>query len=208
MVGASEAVVQGTYDANIEKIGLWIKKAKVPVFLRIGYEFDLPQSAYDPQAYQAAFRYIVDKFRALEVPNVAFVWHSQCSTNFTGSIMDWYPGDDYVDWVGVSIFQTNQIPRAMEIRALAKEHGKPFMIAESTPMGLALDFSRSDWFSKIFRLIDSEDVEAFCYINSNWEATPMFKGQNWGDARLQAMQPKIKELFLEKVAGERYQGAK
>ena len=27
------------------------------------------------------------------------------------------------------------------------------------------------------RLIDQDDVAAFCYINSNWETMPMFQGQ-------------------------------
>ena len=35
-----------------------------------------------------------------------FVWHSWAAPRQQGvSLEDFYPGDDYVDWVGVSVFQ-------------------------------------------------------------------------------------------------------
>ena len=37
---------------------------------------------------------------------VKFVWHSWAAPTSEGvELSDFYPGDDYVDWVGVSIFQ-------------------------------------------------------------------------------------------------------
>ena len=59
MVGSLDKVINGEYDNNIERIGRWIKKARVPIFLRIGYEFDLPSNYYDPPKYIQAYRYIV-----------------------------------------------------------------------------------------------------------------------------------------------------
>ena len=43
--------------------------------------------------------------RAEGVNNVAFVWHSYIFASYNGfPISAWYPGDEYVDWVGVSLF--------------------------------------------------------------------------------------------------------
>jgi len=101
MVDVLDAIIEGKYDNNIKKIGKWIKKANRPVYLRIGYEFDGPHNHYDPELYVKAYRYIVEKFRRSGVNNVAYVWHSYA--NYTKRpVMDWYPGDEYVDWVAVS----------------------------------------------------------------------------------------------------------
>ena len=56
-----------------------------------------------PRIIAAAFRHIVDVFRARGVPNVAFVWTMMAWTMNPSSgrnAMDYYPGDAYVDYVG------------------------------------------------------------------------------------------------------------
>jgi hypothetical protein len=77
-------------------------------YLRIGYEFDLPENHYDPSQYRKVFQKIVHLFRSNHINNVLFVWHS------TGSVIDadsvfrydeWFPGRDFIDMCGVSIFQ-------------------------------------------------------------------------------------------------------
>ena len=57
-----------------------------------------------------AFRYIVDACRrGLTSPTqnkVIFVWHSWASQRINNiKLIDFYPGDDYVDWIGISLFQ-------------------------------------------------------------------------------------------------------
>ena len=59
-------------------------------------------------------------------------------------ISSWYPGDDVVDWCGVSIFTQPyacqladkcQMPYAEDVAAFCKARQKPLMVAESTPFG-------------------------------------------------------------------------
>ena len=76
MVDALKDVYQGAYDDNIEIIADWFKTKNVPIYLRIGYEFDGPHNHYDPRDYIKAYRYLVDCFRRSGVTNVAYVWHS------------------------------------------------------------------------------------------------------------------------------------
>ncbi|MGF7184942.1 hypothetical protein GGQ84_001027 [Desulfitispora alkaliphila] len=78
-------------------------EADVPIFLRFASEMNGDWSAYsgDPDEFIKKWR-LVHRVMAEEAPNVAMVW-----TVFTfpqGNILDYYPGDDYVDWVGVNVY--------------------------------------------------------------------------------------------------------
>jgi hypothetical protein len=204
MVGALEGIIKGLYDKNIDKLGKWIKKAKRPIYLRIGYEFDGPHNHYEPNKYIKAYRYIVDRLRMNNVDNVAYIWHSYAGY-ISRPIMDWYPGDEYVDWFAISYFhhKTKYMDSMVQ---LALEHNKPLMIAESTPCGIGTHYANyawERWFQPFFNFIIEKNVKAICYINSNWEEQPMWKGQGWKDARIQANKS-IKKRWLEEIKKERY----
>jgi len=203
MVDALNNTIAGAYDEHLEALARWIKKANRPVYLRIGYEFDNPSNHYDPEQYKQAFRYIVDFLRKEGVLNAVYVWHSYCVDNPGRPLMDWYPGDDYVDWFGVTIFSTYQIGPATNFLKLAREHHKPFMIAESTPSGLYTIRGKIDWFNHIFHFIENQNIEAFCYIDSNWDVMPMYQGQHLGDARIEE-DPETKYLWINEINQDRY----
>lgn len=79
------------------------KESGVPVFLRFAGEMNgewVPWSG-DPKKYIEKFR-LVYKIMKEEAPNVAMVW----SPNFLPrhNIDPYYPGDNYVDWVGLSLY--------------------------------------------------------------------------------------------------------
>jgi hypothetical protein len=206
MVDALEGIPQGNYDANIDVLAKWLKESKHPVYLRIGYEFDLPNNHYDPEKYKTAFRYIVDRLRASGVDNVAYVWHSYGFISPDKPLMDWYPGDDYVDFFAVSFFKAFNMGNMNFILKRAGEHHKPFMIAEATPFGVGTaDGERSWnlWFKPFFKFIQDNQIPVVSYINSDWESLPMFQGQGWGDARVQA-NSLVKERWLKEVQSDRY----
>ena len=205
MVGGLNNTLAGTYDANLLSLAQWIKKANRPVYLRIGYEFDNPSNHYDPDQYVQVFRYVVDFLRKQGVRNAAYVWHSYCWTEKPGQQwMDWYPGDDYVDWFGASMFaMPDQLWTASNFVKLAREHHKPFMICESTPWGLYTGRGKMDFLKHIFRFIKDRNVEAFCYIDSNWDVMPMYQGQHIGDARLEDYH-ETKDLWLKEIHQDRY----
>lgn len=211
-VGAGDLknVAAGTHDEAIDTLGNWIKEQKRPVFLRIGYEFDGIWNAYEPADYVAAFRHIVDRLRALEVNNAATVWQS--ATWFEGNYnqhgwMEWYPGDDYVDWFGMSYF----IPAAEVFNnwlKLAREHGKPVMIAESTPKGKSTTSSEgdalwADWYQPFFDFIhnNADVIKAVAYINVNWDEQNMWKGQGWGDSRVQ-INPALLKHWHDEISND------
>ncbi len=99
-MGGLDEVVDGPYLRE------WAREAKaagIPIFLRYASEMNGAWVEWhgDPQKYIQKFRMIHDVF-AEEAPNVAMVWSpGDVPAN---TIDAYYPGDDYVDWVGVSLY--------------------------------------------------------------------------------------------------------
>ena len=218
-------LIDGTHEAAIDRLGAFIQRAARPVFLRIGYEFDGPWNHYEPEPFIAAWRHIVDRLQAQGVTNFATVWQS--ATYKYGTYKDlpveaWYPGDDYVDWMGTSHFIFDQTVQN-HFLDFARIHNKPVLIAEAAPQGYDLDeltYSAPDdgqnfapktaeeiwdeWYGPFFAFIhDNADViRAVAYINTDWHSQAMWgpDGGNgyWGDSRVQANDT-IRERWLAEI---------
>jgi hypothetical protein len=153
-------IAAGDFDQNIRQLAAFFAKIDKPVYLRIGYEFDGGWNAGYENAgnYIAAWRHIVDGLRKAGVSNVEYVWQSAAfpldilnDGGYT-DIRQWYPGDEYVDWLGFSLFMNLdegpavnvdlKPPTAREligkVLALARERGKPIFIGEASPQGYDL----------------------------------------------------------------------
>jgi hypothetical protein len=75
----------------------------VPIFLRFAGEFNdrfAPWSG-NPSLYVQKFRLVHDVMAKI-APNVAMVWMPMATQ--TDCVKDYYPGKEYVDWVGVSLY--------------------------------------------------------------------------------------------------------
>jgi hypothetical protein len=204
-------ILSGSLDSQIDSLILYVSDCQAShVFLRVGYEFDNPSFGYssDPQSYQAAFVYLVDECRRYPscTNKVSFVWHSWAARRY-GFLEDYYPGDDYVDWIGVSIFDhffpwshgDGRPQDIIQVLEFAAERNKPTMIAESTPFGgidlnqsitepYGLDDPWERWFQPVFDIIEEYDVSMWSYINCNWESQPMWHNIGFGETRLSTNQ--------------------
>jgi hypothetical protein len=203
LVGTLDGIVEGKFDDNIDRLGDWLKAAKRPIFLRVGYEFDYPENQYVPEVY-IRFRHLRGRIERRGAANVAYVWHSYAASN-SKNVAAWYPGDEQVDWVAVSYFSPKQ-PHLDTVAQFARLRGKPLMIAEATPRGTGTTKGRASWdawFVPCFRYLEQYDVKAFCYIDRNWEDHPRFKDKGWGDTRIHA-DPFVKENWLKVIANKRF----
>lgn len=84
----------------------WARAAKatgIPIFLRYASEMNGNWVVWhgDPQKYIEKFRLVHDVM-AEEAPNVAMVWSPGDVPAYSMDV--YYPGDDYVDWVGVNMY--------------------------------------------------------------------------------------------------------
>ncbi|GAB6454632.1 stalk domain-containing protein [Bacillus cereus] len=80
--------------------------AKVPIFIRFASEMNGNWVKWNgnPKLYIEKFR-LISKVMKEEAPNVAMVWSPADSPK--NEIDKYYPGDDYVDWVGVNHYSNN-----------------------------------------------------------------------------------------------------
>ncbi len=88
-------------DSYIENLMNYLDDLDSPVFLRIGGEMNVWTDLADPTAFKAAYIKIAEIAREL-APDVALVFAPNSISEWNTEIMDYYPGDQYVDWVGIS----------------------------------------------------------------------------------------------------------
>ncbi|WP_295895720.1 glycosyl hydrolase [uncultured Vibrio sp.] len=193
LVDQLAAVNSGELDGKITELAKWIGQSERTVYLRIGYEFEGSWNGYSANAYQKAYRRIVDGMRKEGVDNVQFVWQSSGYEEQRDNLMSYYPGDNYVDWMSYSYFNHDPDEAGIEMLRLAREKNKPVMIAELTPRGsnLMYDDGKStwdNWFAPFLSHLEKNKdvIGIIAYINANWDEQAMWKGQGWGDTRLQS----------------------
>ena len=175
-------ITQGTFDHYIKKMALKIKNHEDPVFLRFAHEFDNPDYPWSrkgentPEEFKKAWQYVYHKFQELRVQNVIWVWNPWKDI----AVESYYPGDDYVDWIGVTLLnygELNSDSKWHEFESLynpfhekfKKLSYKPVMIAE---MGtLNMKGNKKTWFKNAFKAIDSKykEINGVVFFNSSFD---------------------------------------
>ncbi len=151
--GTQASIVRGEWDRNIRARAAEAQTYGRPLFIRLNWEPNghwypwssrdetgTPRGGNAPSDYVAAWRHVVGRFR--DVDNATFVW---CPTlvdprdrGRMPSPWAWWPGDDYVGWIGVDAYPSAAGWNAMRGGAegldafdgFATHHHKPLMIAE------------------------------------------------------------------------------
>lgn len=151
---------QGRDIENIDKMDRYLKEisqlfakySDVPVYLRFAAEFDSWDVLAEADDFKSAFRYVSEYFKKRN-SNVAIVWSPNQASNWYVDIDDYYPGDKYVDWVGMSLYakryfkgdryqsEANEIifktginsDPVIAVKDIVEKYGdrKPIMISES-----------------------------------------------------------------------------
>lgn len=225
-------IMNGELDQKIESFRMYLEQANASAFfIRLGYEFDNPLFGYtDPTLYVEAFQKIVFSLRSTlskaTEAKTKFVWHSWAAPRVNNiTLEDYYPGDSFVDWIGVSIFQQvypwpsdfiidnkdygGSISDIEQVLHFAQKRKKPTMIAESTAYGgIHMDAEKLKaynethpwyrWFGKVMDIIDEHDISMWSYINCNWKDQPMWRSSNFGDTRL-SIDDKVMGLWHHNV---------
>ncbi|MDR2529972.1 MAG: hypothetical protein LBC65_00335 [Oscillospiraceae bacterium] len=91
--------------AKITAAAKYLKSTGLPILLRVGAEMNAFTDNPDPEKFKTAFRTIA-KIMHSDAPNVMLLW-SPNYVNSAGFTFDmFYPGDEHVDWVGMSLYTT------------------------------------------------------------------------------------------------------
>lgn len=188
-LGSSAAdVASGVWDSYFTQFFTDYKDAGLRsgyanlIYLRLMNEFNGSWTAWsgDPDNYRIAFRRIYNIAQQLGVAD-RFVWvwsaDSGGSSASKYSIPLYYPGDDYVDWVGLSLYPhsyflgasnmpTAQINRIYPMYA----DRKPFMISEG---GYQTNVNQVEWIYEWFGAIRTNFpmIKAFFWENHAAQST-------------------------------------
>jgi mannan endo-1,4-beta-mannosidase len=99
-------IAAGGYDGYLRSFADSVRAFGGPVVIGFGHEMNaywyswgyghLPASTF-----VAAWRHIVTLFRDQDARNVTWLWTLQADEPGTGRIASWWPGAQYVTWVGI-----------------------------------------------------------------------------------------------------------
>jgi hypothetical protein len=229
-------VAQGKLDDYIRQYARDVRAYGRPLFISpVCAEFNGEWPTCSPNGNAAltladfigAWRRTVDLFRAEGVTNVAWVWNpiTQEATLNGGDFPPFYPGDDYVDWAGLDMYDS-EAPLALEpAYQFAVAHGKPFFLGEwGIGSGALAPPQERAWLEGMFDVFETHPkIKAVVYYNykQQWEQeTPvhmaehvyLYDGQvNYhpnlgeGDSRLLADGGAgFRSTFAQRVANPRY----
>lgn len=120
-------IINGDWDTELTEMAMDIKALGIPIMAVFGHEvngswfpwngkwnggeettgFGDPDRADGPERFVAAYRHIIDLYRANDVLNVTWVSGLDYNTypeEPWNLMAQYYPGDDYIDWIGLSMY--------------------------------------------------------------------------------------------------------
>ena len=229
-------IMKGNYDSNINSFINDLKQAPdLKILLRIGYEVSINMFAlkdnvsqqalnekygpkginimeqpelveeYDIEMYKNVYNKIAEMVLDAGLTNVEFVFHP---VRGIGNMKHLYPGDEHVDWIGISLFNGDLCMQTYEgnggtspiysnpctvkekldpawedaLDWAKEETGKPLLIAEAAAQTHPQQSSHTHfdtYFTEIQSVIEKWDFKAFIYINSWWNKGD--PGRGWPD---------------------------
>ncbi len=102
--GATAAeITWGMHDENILKTAKYLESLDFPVILRIGAEVNVWTTPASPETFKESYIRVAKIVREA-APSVALEFSLNCVGGYGDEMLDYYPGDEYVDWVGISLY--------------------------------------------------------------------------------------------------------
>jgi hypothetical protein len=182
------SILNGSQDTIIARAADTLAAMKQPIFLRWAWEmngnwypWDGTHNANTPSGYIQAWRYLHAIFNQHKADNVAWVWAPNVYNNPTQAWNDmdnYYPGDDYVDWIGVDGYPSGRNTPADVFQKFTDRYKvrKPVMIAE-TGIEDHGGTVKADWINQLHDwLIANPAVGAMLWFDTDDDRS---NPQNW-----------------------------
>jgi beta-mannanase len=183
------AVLSGSDNAYLAAQAKALAAYGKPVFIRLDWEMngnwypEWSSGSVSPSTYIESWRYIREYFWLEGAFNVSFVWCPNVGDPEGTPAYDWYPGDAYVDWVGLDAYPQSHLAGLGllsgndgldSMAEQAASHNKPLMLAEWAPSDLSSDVALP--FDQIFQwaLKYPDTVKALVYFNYGSSTTDHF----------------------------------
>ena len=179
-----ELIEEGYFDTYMANFAIKLRNLQRPVFLRFAHEFDNPfypwfiVGAESSEKFKKAWIHTYEIFQNNGATNAIWIWNPWKSIN----VGSFYPGDKYVDWIGVNILNYGKLNldgKSYDFEELYKPFHDEFSKLPSEPViisefGTIKDAMQSEWFRNAFASIenDFQEIRSVVYFNSkvdnNW----------------------------------------
>lgn len=176
----------GKYDTQIKSFATKLNALKLPVFLRPLFkpvDFTSTQSINNiqPENFTNAWKHIHQVFDSAGAEKVIWVWNPANAETAD----DFYPGQKYADWIGVSILDDRQLLQNSTDTTFSQlytpyhntgifQSGVPVMITEAGTKAS----TKADWWKKIPDDIDSsfKEIKSVIVINNQLDKNGYYAG--------------------------------
>ncbi len=202
-----ESILTGQWDAYIDQWADGAKSLGAPMFVSLCNEMNgdwFPWSAkyygagapiagtdpvryVGPEYFKRAYRYIIDRVRARGAKNILWVFHVN---NYSEPYEAWntfaqfYPGPEYVDWLGMSVYGElypdakwdifEEMMRKPYDELCRLDPNKPVMVSEWATGEFPAKGDKAAWIKDAFTRFEHEypRVRAAVYWHERWQNSP------------------------------------
>ncbi|WP_239234354.1 glycoside hydrolase family 26 protein [Candidatus Nitrotoga sp. BS] len=184
-------ILSGAHDECINQTAMEVRTFGSPVMIRFAHEMNGQSNTWtgiingnNPAGYVQVFRKIVDMFKAAGATNARFLWSPDHASPPevaapSNEIRNYYPGDGYVDLIGVSGYNWGKDPLRGGgwvsgeqifqnfIQTMVRTYpGKAIMVTEIGSVPSYGVNSRSQWYTDTIRyLYNRPEVKGLVWFN-------------------------------------------
>jgi len=200
-------IIDGKFDKELTKWAKDAKKDNIPMLVDFAVEmngnwfqwsgvfnggaktdgYGNPTYPDGPERFRDAYRHIIDIFRAQGVKHITWFFHADHGTYPNESwnkAKNYYPGDEYIDWIGFSMYGVQEVTEPWEGLAFSTQlemhykdikaisHTKPIALLEFGVTDNHPDVNKSKWLDDAFSTILNNPYITFDAISpwhENWE---------------------------------------
>lgn len=170
-----------------------------------------------PERYRDAYRHIIDLFRQEGAANITWFFHFNYASfpqNDWNRPKYYYPGDDYIDWIGFSLYGAQTLDEeweGLEFSTQLQEHVQNFIEIGSVKPVALLEFgvtdqhpdgNKSHWLEDAFATITTNPYITFSAI-SPWHETWENEDETLSTIRLDSS-PSAQKTFQTLISDDRY----
>lgn len=181
-------IIDGKFDEYITKYAQDVKFYKKPLIIRFAHEmngnwYPWGSTFNKPEEYVLAWRHVHEIFDSVGATNVTWVWspneiYFESRVPYAHQIELFYPGDDYVDWVGFSAFNwagtyKNNVSKTPEMLygntvAKLKALNKPIILTETASADSADKTLKAKWISLAAKYLkENPEIIGFVWFDAS-----------------------------------------
>lgn len=182
-------IASGDEDDYIKQFANAVKSYGAPVTIRFAHEMNGNWYSWSnidnntPGDYVAMWKHVHNIFADEGATNAIWVWspNNIDEKGSTDSILSYYPGDAYVDWVAYSGFNWGNstivgwksfAQISASIYPILLQLDKPIMVAETSSVSSANPLDKIEWFENLANTLPTlPNIKAIVFYNDNYKGS-------------------------------------